>query len=329
MKKTLILSIIVLSGLFASAQVEKAIIVEHFTNSVCGLCASKNPGLYQNLASNPDVMHIAFHPSSPYASCIFSQHNPVENDNRTKHYSIYGGTPWIVINGQVQSSGTNFGNPDLFDPFYGETSPFSIYIKEYRFEENDIQVEVTIKAVSSHSQDQAVLMLGFAEDTVFYDAPNGEDLHGDVFRKALTDIEGELVALPVAGDSITMMYNVTPNEVWNLDRMYTMAILQDPSSDMLLQAGKTNEIEYMDPNFIGFHEKPAERLFVFPNPLSGPNLTISNAEENILIYSFDGRLLNEFDLNDNQKVTLDISFLSEGIYILRSGVKSVKLTVVK
>jgi hypothetical protein len=135
----------------SSAQVQKTVLVEHFTNSRCGVCANKNPGLYQNLASHPDVLHIAFHPSAPYASCIFSQYNPVENDNRTKFYSIYGGTPWIVINGQVQSSGTNFGNPALFDPFYGETTPFSLYIKEFRYEEDNIRIEVTLRSVSFHN----------------------------------------------------------------------------------------------------------------------------------------------------------------------------------
>jgi hypothetical protein len=311
------------------AQVEKTILVEHFTNSRCGVCANKNPGLYQNLGNNPNVLHIAFHPSSPYAACVFSQHNPVENDSRTNYYGIFGGTPWIVIQGEVQSSGTNFGNPELFDPFYGQTSAFSIFVKEYRFEEDNVQVEVTIKAFSSHSQEEALLFLGFAEDTVFYEAPNGEDLHHDVFRKALTGIEGDMISLPTAGDSITMMYNVSTDAVWNIDRMYTIAILQDPATKMHLQAGMTSEIDYMDPSFIGSLDRPAEQLQIFPNPASGNKITIQDALEDIFLFTSAGKLLGQFEHKSGQHITIDISSLRNGIYILRSGVKSVKLTVTK
>jgi hypothetical protein len=318
-----------LSGSIALPQVTKIILVEHFTNSKCSVCASKNPGLRQNLADHPDVMHISFHPSSPYSTCIFSQHNPVENDNRTKFYSIYGGTPWIVINGQVQPSNTNFGNPALFDPFYGQTSPFSIFIKEYRFEENNIQVDVTIKAVAEHSLEQAMLFLGFAEDSIFYDAPNGEDLHTDVFRKAMTEEEGDLVTLPSSGDSVILTYDVTPDAVWNIDRMHTVAIMQDPSTKMLLQAGKTDVIEYMAPSFIGDYARSEERLSIYPNPATGSTISVMNAENDIFLSGTDGKLYSRHTTQKNGFTTIDISTLQKGIYILRSGKKSERLIVIK
>ena len=33
----------------AEAQVPKKVIVEHFTNTLCSVCASRNPGFYSNL----------------------------------------------------------------------------------------------------------------------------------------------------------------------------------------------------------------------------------------------------------------------------------------
>jgi hypothetical protein len=328
-KKISLLIILFSIGFMVQAQVEKTILVEHFTNSRCGVCASKNPGLYQNLADNPTVLHIAFHPSSPFSNCIFSQHNPGENDSRTKYYGIFGGTPWIVIQGEVQSPGTNFGNPELFDPFYGQTTAFSIFVKEYRFEEDNVQVEVTIKAVSAHAQEEALLFLGFAEDTVFYEAPNGEDLHHDVFRKALTGIEGDMIPLPANGDSITLMYNVSADAVWDIDRMYTMAILQDPDSKMHLQAAKTSVIEYMDPSFIGSYDRPEELLQVYPNPASGNKITIPDAREDILLFTAAGKLISQYEHKGGQNMTMDITSLQNGIYIVRSGRKSVKLAVTR
>ena len=329
MKKPIILIFLVFIGIISQAQVQKTIVVEHFTNSVCGVCAIKNPGLYQNLADHPEILHIAFHPSSPYASCLFSQQNPVENDDRTKWYSIYGGTPWLVIQGEVQSSGTNFGNPSLFNPFYGETTPFSLTVKEYRYETDNVQVEVTIKAVTPHSQEQALLFLGFVEDTVFYTSPNGESTHTDIFRKSLTDIEGDMISLPSAGDSVVMSFSLSPNALWNIDRMYSMAILQDPASKMVMQAGKTSIIEYMDPSFIGTYERPSEKLNIYPNPAAGSKLTISNADDKVLISGMDGRIIKAFDQQGGRETIIDIADLSEGIYIIRSGNKIARLAVAK
>ena len=329
MKSLWIFLLLLCAGLTISAQVEKTIIVEHFTNSRCGVCAFKNPGLYENLMNNPDVMHIAFHPSKPYADCIFSMQNPGENDERTKMYSIFGGTPWIVIQGQVQPSNTDFGNPALFDPFYGQSSPYSIYIREYRWEENNVQVEVTVKAVAEHMDEQAALFVGFVEDTVFYEAPNGEDIHPGVFRKALGAIGGDLVTLPSVGDSVTLTYSLISDSEWNMDRMYTIALLQDETGHSMMQAGKTNIVEYMNPNFIHVPGKTAGKLLVSPNPVRGNTVSIRDAGANVLLYRADGSFVIR-EINDGRRdLLLDISDLPGGIYLVRSGERFGRLVVVK
>jgi hypothetical protein len=329
MKKFILNSTLMLLGIIATAQVNKTVVVEHFTNSRCGICAGKNPGLYQNLANHPDVIHIAFHPSSPYAACVFSQHNPSENDGRTNFYGIYGGTPWLVINGEVQPASVSYSNQALFDPYIGQVSPFSVYIKENRFDENIVMVEVTIKALSAHSQNQGSLFLGYVEDTVFLATPNGENVHPGVFREAMTGVNGDLINLPVAGDSVTMTYSVSKDGVWDMARMYTLAILQDPSSKMLLQAGETDLIEYSDPNFIVDLSKSNEDLFLYPNPVSGSGITIKDAEEDVSLYSYDGRLVQRYPYLKGQSLTVDVSDLNEGIYVIRSGKKVQRLVVVK
>ena len=122
MKKSLLLSFFVLALLQTNfAQVLQTVVVEHFTNTRCGICASRNPGLFNNLAANPKILHIAVHPSSPYSTCLLNQHNKVENDARTNFYGIYGGTPRIVINGTVMNG--SFTSSTLFDTFKTKTSP--------------------------------------------------------------------------------------------------------------------------------------------------------------------------------------------------------------
>ncbi len=62
------------------SQAKKYVLLEHFTNSRCSNCASRNPVFYTLIDDHPqDVHHIAYHPPIPYTSCIFYQANMTEN----------------------------------------------------------------------------------------------------------------------------------------------------------------------------------------------------------------------------------------------------------
>ena len=110
------------------SQVPKKVVVEHFTNTNCSICASRNPGFYTNLHNQTGILHLAVHPSSPYPNCLLYQQNGTANDARTNYYGIYGSTPRLVINGNVISGGTNYSSSSIFTPYLGLTSPASIRI---------------------------------------------------------------------------------------------------------------------------------------------------------------------------------------------------------
>lgn len=202
-----------LIGLTTKGQVAKKVITEHFTNTVCSICASKNPGFYTNLNSQSGVIHLAIHPSSPYSSCILNQHNVTENDARTNYYGVYGSTPRIVIQGSVIPSSANYSSASLFSPFLSQNSPASIKIKQYKYGNDSIRSRIVIKTEALHSLGSLKLFVALAEDTIFYSSPNGETKHYDVFRKSLTGTSGVTVTLPsTVGDSVifTMASAVHP-----------------------------------------------------------------------------------------------------------------------
>ncbi len=72
--KFYLLGLVMLAFNISNAQ-NQSVLVEHFTNTLCSICASRNPGFYQNLQSQQDVLHIAYHPSSPYAACVLNKQN--------------------------------------------------------------------------------------------------------------------------------------------------------------------------------------------------------------------------------------------------------------
>ncbi|MBC7884352.1 MAG: hypothetical protein H7X99_02685, partial [Saprospiraceae bacterium] len=219
--------IIVLSMLNMDAQaVNKKIIVEHFTNSRCGVCANRNPGFYNALNQKPDVLHIAYHPSSPYNNCLFSTQNKTENDARTNFYGLYGGTPTFAINGEVKTA-NQVQSSGVYTPYENKTSALSVDVVVIPAGADSIKVSVTITAVATHTFNTLTLYVPLAEDTVFYTSPNGEIRHYDVFRKSFTGSNPITFPAPATIGSIySYSSKLAKNNLWNPDRLYAMAIVQ-------------------------------------------------------------------------------------------------------
>ncbi len=303
-------------GTYASlAQTPRAIVVEHFTNSRCSICASRNPALFTNMANQGVVMHISYHPSSPYSSCIFNQHNSSENDMRTLHYGIYGGTPRIVINGIVTN--TNFGSPTLFTPFENQTSAFDVRVSHV-LTADSVLVRVVVERTASGASSYQ-LTVGVAEDTINYNAPNGENLHRNVFRQFATHDDAQS-APAMVGDSIVYAYQIARRNAWNPSALFAYALIQD-ATDLLLQAGQSQS----GSSTVGMAEVNAADFRVYPIPASD----VVNFDEfvHFRVIEVTGKLVHEgFDDQYN------VSSLPEGLYLLNLNIdgetKTVRLPVV-
>ena len=219
-----------LPGLFyapASAQpVLRTTVVEHFTNTFCSVCASRNPGFYGNLADFPDVLHIAYYPSAPYPACPFNQMNKAEQDARTNFYSIYGATPRLVINGSPLAANASYADPVIFQSASGQTSDFSLNVQLRRTSATGGEATVVIKKVAANALDNLVLYAVVAEDTVHFNANNGETIHYNKFNRSLTGTSPLTISSPVsAGDSIIRTLPFDIGSGWGQSRV--TVILQD------------------------------------------------------------------------------------------------------
>jgi Secretion system C-terminal sorting domain len=239
MKLFLILLLSVIS-LQSQAQVALNSVIEHFTNTKCGICANRNPGLNANLAMHPEMSHLSVHPSSPYSTCFLSMANTQANDTRTNLYDLYGGTPRIVINGVVIAGSVPYTSATLFDAAQNLTSPYDVQVQQQKYGTDSIRTRVVVKTVSTPTIVDALLFIGLVEDTIVGNGGNGEQEHYDVLRQTLTNAAGQAVVLSsVVGDSTVADFTVATNSVWDFDRIYSMAILQSQSSLAILQSGKT------------------------------------------------------------------------------------------
>lgn len=252
-------------------EVPKMVIVEHFTNTRCSVCASRNPGFYNNYNSSNsgDMIHLAIHPSRPYSSCVLNQHNSVQNDDRTKYYGVFGSTPRLVINGDVIPASASYNSPSLFTPYKGQTTPISLSLSQEFKGMDSIMVRVVAKVEATHSLGVQNLYVVLAEDTLFYNAPNGENEHFDVFRTSLFGNTGMQVTLPTnEGDSIVFEKTVGIHSDWEEERMFALAILQNDNDNEVTQSARLNAIGD-NPNVNSITEMENRiGLNLFPNPVS-------------------------------------------------------------
>ena len=244
--------------LSSMAQVTQTVIVEHFTNTECSICASRNPALYALLDNHPEVIHMAWHPSSPYPGCIFSQFNVIENDARTNYFGIYGGTPRVVLNGEVVSIGSQLLTEDQLNAKLGKTSDYSIQL-EQQTAGDSVAVTAIIKRVNGSSTESLVFHADLAEKLINYNAPNGETQHHEVFRKNLLN---ESINLANAGDSIVITKNYAVDAVWQENQMIVIALLQQASDKKIIQVSESGFIS----NPTGIKTNDLATGLFYPNP---------------------------------------------------------------
>lgn len=302
----------------AKAQVPKKTIVEHFTNSKCSICASRNPGLNTNLNANPQVERISIHPSAPYSTCFLSQQNTIDNDARTNYYNIYGSTPKLLINGTLISTSQNYADAAIFTPFISSTN-FSIQIKQFAIGNDSLRSEITIKRVAMGTPNgNASLFAALVEDTVFGNGGNGENLHFNVMRKSLFLPQGESISLPVnIGDSLVLNKTSVFNSLWNHNRMRTVAILQDELSKQLIQSELSSTEQIVTAATL-LDKDINNIIMVYPNP-ANRYVTVKLPGMNsytVEIYNPLGKLI--LSSNFNEQKNIDISNLSNGVYLLRA-----------
>ncbi len=299
------------------AQVTKKTIVEHFTNTKCSICASRNPGFHTNLNANPAIQSISIHPSSPYSTCFLSQQNTSDNNARANYYSVFGSTPRLVINGSVISTSQNYNDAAMFTPFISQSN-FTVMINQFAVGADSIRSEIIVKRIALGAPNgNASLFAGLVEDTVFGNGGNGEAQHYNVLRRVLFTAQGQVINLPInVGDSIVLNKTENFNSIWNTSRIRTVAILQEEVSKMLIQSELSSTAQIGASTLIKTINN--NNLFdVYPNPAS-QYITVVGMEQKVFNYELCnqfGQVIMHSKISDLQRI--NVSFLSDGIYHLK------------
>ncbi len=303
-----------------SAQVEKKVVVEHFTNTRCGICANKNPSFFANLDNHPEVLHIAIHPSAPYSNCLLNNNNPEENDARTNYYGIYGGTPRLVIQGENIPVTADYGDAEIFEPYLGQESPIEMNVTK-RIDDMFFYADFSASVVTGENLGQLNIFIALVEDTVFYDAPNGEELHFNVFRKRMGGSSG-ILNLPLLGSGIT--YSTQIQDGWDINRLNAIIIIQDPETKEVIQASKTTEFTF--PPSTAVSDIELQNVKISPNPVQNLlNISLeSNIQTEFRLIDITGRTISTSIFQNETQI--NTSELAKGIYFIELKNEEGRLT---
>ncbi|MCC6410109.1 MAG: T9SS type A sorting domain-containing protein [Saprospiraceae bacterium] len=297
--------------LFAQPQVKKYVMIEHFTNSRCSICASRNPAFFNLIDDYPqDVHHIAVHPPVPYNNCVFYLANTADNITMANEYGI-NGTPRVALNGTL----INAGNPLLptatLESYLNQTSPLYVKVEDLGTGANRTAA-ITLRNSGGIPAGDYTLYAAALEKTINQTTPNGESVHHNVLRDLIT--AGIDLAPLALGEEISINLGYTIQNGWNADEMYVLAWVRNNDTKAILNSGTR-----FDPILVSTQTPHVESVKAWPNPATEETF-IQTADESISavqLFGADGRSHRVAFSQTNNQVRLDVKVLPAGLYYIR------------
>ena len=263
-----------------SAQSQRLVLTEEFTQASCAPCATQNPPFNALLHANIDkIMSIKYQTSWPGVDPMNAD-NPTEVQNRTDLYAIDG--LLATVDGTLILNDCNYyeGAPACLD----QDDIDAAYARPARF---DIAVEATLaNSVLELTTDVVCtqdvsgnlkLMVVLIEKVIDWGTPpgsNGEVVFYNVMKKYLPNVNG--IALgnfwgSGTSETYTETINIDEINVYNFDELAVVAFVQDLTTKEIFQTGVDRVVDITS----GYDNSVA------PSAISGLPISICSGEQTL------------------------------------------------
>lgn len=226
--------------LFAQTSAQRYVLLEHFTNTYCPSCANTNPNFYSNILNNhqdTEVLHIAYHISTPIASDIFYQANSAEINTRDDYYSV-SGTPGLWMQGAFVDYGAPLLTQTQLNTQLGQNSPLQISVSETTMSSNSRMATIQVKTLGAPPSGNLKLRAVVVERSVNYTAPNLETIHKNIFRQTLNGWNTNFTPAGTGSStSLNYTYTISPN--WSANQTYVIVFIQNETTKEVLNVGSS------------------------------------------------------------------------------------------
>ena len=327
------------------AQATKRVLIEDFTSSTCGPCATFNPGFHSWIeAHRANISIVSFHMNwpAPYNDPMFLS-NSSENTARRTYYGV-NSIPQFWMEGVRSWVGTMSNIDTWYSVYLAQTTPVGISISDTRVAPDSIVTNVTITNLTNLPAGVYTLKAFVVEHGIHINSDpgltNGEHDFPDVFRKALTNISGT----PISSNAGTynFQYRYKRDATWQDAEIYTIALVQNEGDKTTMNTISSN---FPSPTGITpySNEVPSNYSLSqnYPNPFnptSNIKFNLPKTEQvSLKIYDILGNevqnLVDGVQQAGVYNITVDASNLASGIYFytLRAGsfVETKKMSLIK
>jgi type IX secretion system substrate protein/Big-like domain-containing protein len=234
MKKFIQTFVLIFAVSLSFAQVQRVVLLEHFTQASCGPCATYNPAIETLLDNNEgDMVCINYHVSWPGFDPMYL-HNPTDVDNRRGYYGV-NSVPNSVLDGNYHNGHpADWGQADV-DVRLGVSSPLSIELLP-TFSQNYDSVYVTMNITAESAIGNAVKAhIVIVEKNIHFSTAPGTNHE--------TDFSYVMKKMLPSANSMAQGETYTASGGWKIENLYQMnqvavvGFVQNHSSQAIYQAG--------------------------------------------------------------------------------------------
>ena len=273
MKTTLAVLILLMSFQISTvtmtAQTNKPVLFEMFTNSHCGPCGSAYGIINSQLKTSQyadDIVYIFYH-VSVYTDDKLFQESRTESNPRASNYGV-GSTPTVFIDG-VRTGSSNWVSTIGARTQKSQSITFNPTVLM-----TNTSLEIDISATSPTDIPNAKLSVAIVEN-VNYKGRNNVSQHQYVMRTMPTTPAGKDISLQ-ANQPNQSTYSVPLNSVWNKDSIGVVFFIQDATTrevygSEILRFDEISKVTSVDnkPTLpIAITQSENQTTFSFESPIS-------------------------------------------------------------
>ncbi|HRJ98995.1 MAG TPA: T9SS type A sorting domain-containing protein [Ignavibacteria bacterium] len=209
---------------------DRKVIIERFTSSTCGPCASNNPNLeaFLSTADPSKVKSISYHMNWPApGNDPMYLANTADNTARRTNYGVNAIPTWIFDGVTSITGGSSSTVNSIFNQRTNVLSPVTVILTETRTG-STVNSTVKIYCETMLPNPSATVHFVISEKLVSYPFPpgtNGEMHFHDVMRKMLPNGIGTGVTL-LPGKVITLNYTYQIDPTWNASQIESIVMVQ-------------------------------------------------------------------------------------------------------
>jgi len=230
----LCISLLLCSAFVAQAQ-SHTVLVDIFTNSHCGPCASMHAAVDATIATTSRATRtvVVFNHLATYSDDAIYQANTTEPLLRAKWLGISSGTPTTFFDGQRQTMG--------YGPWAATLDGLIEQPSAYVIEPNltapgdSLILEFWIRRTPGTSS-QSVSAYAVLVEDVLYTGRNGVPEHNGALRALFTPVDGNLLSFDANNEARGRIAIQRNDAVWNSEKLRAVVSVQDPSTKRSLEA---------------------------------------------------------------------------------------------